>query len=377
MPESVLEERIPSLFNANRAAVFLVWLSLACIFSPFAGGDATVITENTEELNLISVAEYFEDTGGRYTVDELNQSANDILFTAVDGEVLNKGISESVVWIRYDLRYLSYVGEELGTWLIEVAHPTLDLVTFYIEDDWDGFQELHAGDKFPFGIRMVEYPRLLFPVDIRSGETLRFYVRIETSGSLYVPLTLWSPLAFIEQSSKIDILQGAILGALLVLLIYNLLVLFRIRSAGYLYFTFHAATFLLYFLSVSGIGLQYLWPEYPEISAAAPMFVSTSVTSLILFGISFLRLGENASSLNRYLTVLFLMSVFLLPVTMLMTYGQATWVIIGQLFLVLPSLMLAGLYIWLVKKDHSARFFFAACLQPVSRWWCLYLADAA
>ncbi|AMO55446.1 hypothetical protein GZ77_10150 [Endozoicomonas montiporae] len=362
MSYSSLDGKPSILSTARQALSLFVWLWLIVSSFSYVHADVTIITENTEELNLITVSEYLEDPDSQYTLEEINRPEVDALFKPVQKTVFNKGISESVVWLRFDLRYLSYVGEELGTWLIELAHPPLDLVTIYIEDDWDGFQQLNAGDKFPFDVRLVEYPRLLFPVDIRSGDTLRFYVRIETSGSLYVPLKLWSPLAYIERSSSINISQGMILGALVTLLIFNLIILLRLRSSSYLFFAIHASCFLMYFLSISGIGLQYLWPDSPSLSAGAPRYISASVTSLIMFSVVFLRLGKKAASLNRFLTMLLLLSIFILPVTMLMTYEQAVWLITGQQLLVMPCLMFAGLYIWLVKRDRSARFFFAACL---------------
>lgn len=350
------------LFQPLRLSTLLLVFSVVlCCQSNAAHSDVTVITENTEELNLIVVSEYFEDKDGRFRVSDLNNPENDSLFKLVDGDVLNKGISESVIWVRFDLRYLSYVGEELGTWLIEVAHPTLDLVTLYIEDDWEGFQEQHAGDKYPFSIRLIQSPRLLFPVDIRSGDTLRFYLRIETSGSFLVPIKLWSYLAYIEHSSGVGIVQGLILGILVLMLIYNLMVLANIRNLNYLYFVAHIFAFLLYYLSVSGFGLQYLWYDYPSLSAAAPFYISVSVTLLIIFTLSFLRLEDSALFLSRSYTVLLLVCFFMLPISMLVTYDRATWLAMIQILIVLPVLTATGLYYWLLKKDRPARYFTGAC----------------
>ena len=308
MPDKAINTLFKSFSAYKRRFIFVFALFL---FPVIALAEATVITENTEELNLAAVSEYMEDPAGLFRVERLDKPENDSLFQAVEGDELNKGISHSVVWLTFELRYLSYVGEALGTWLIEVSHTNLDLVTLYIKDEWGDFQELHTGDKYPFDIRVIKSPRLLFPIDIRSGETLRFYLRVETSGSLQVPVRLWSPLAYIERSGQTDLLQGVMMGTIIIMLIYNLIVLLTIRNLSYLFLVGHVAAFLLYQLSVSGLGLRYLWPGYPPLSGAAPFYISLSGVCLILFGMAFLRLSDKTILLSRLYVFLFLMSSFI------------------------------------------------------------------
>ena len=81
----------------SRPGVFLIWLLLTTIpgqaeevfFEP------TVITENTEQLNLNEVAEYLVDVQGTLTVEDLQRANFDQRFQKVDEEVVNAGVTRS------------------------------------------------------------------------------------------------------------------------------------------------------------------------------------------------------------------------------------------------------------------------------------------
>ena len=338
---------------------FFLFLSLSQ-FSVSANSEPTIITENTEEMNLNAVAEYLEDARGNLTVQELHNADFDHRFRNIDDEVLNVGITRSVIWIRFDLRYLSHVGEGLGLWLIEVGYPALDLVTLYVEDPWEGFLELHSGDKHPFDIRAVAHPGFLFPVELRAGESRRFYLRIESSGSMQVPLKLWTPLAFVEKTIEVDILLGMICGILLVMFFYNFVLWLTVRDVSYLYYIVYIGAFLLYQISVNGLGLAVLWQNYPVINSAAPFFMSIAGVAGLLFAHEFLGISLKSRWLEKLYSVMLVAGFIIMPLSLLVDYGIAVRLVMVQVLPTLPVLMLSGLYFWLFRGDASARLFFIA-----------------
>ncbi|WP_062261905.1 sensor histidine kinase [Endozoicomonas arenosclerae] len=322
--------------------------------------EPTVITENTEKLNLAMIAEYLEDTQGVLRVEELEKPEYSRQFKPVDLAALNSGISQAVIWLRFDLKYISYVGEESGEWLIEVAYPALDLVTLYLMD-FDGvYHEYNSGDKYPFDIRAVAHPSFIFPIEMYNGDVTHFYLRVETTGSMQIPVKLWSPIAYLEQSNRADTLYGAIYGILLVMLFYNLMLFIRIREQSYFYYVLYIGGFLLYLLSINGTGLAHLWPDYPMINSGAPFFMSITGVSGVLFTQSFLKLAEKSAVINRFYTAMLMAGLLIVPFTLITHNGLASKLVMIQVLPTLPVMMLTGLYFWLAKGDRSARFFFLA-----------------
>ena len=245
-------------------------------------------------------------------------------------------------------------------WLIEVGYPALDLVTLYVEDSWEGFFELHSGDKHPFDIRAVSHPEFLFPIELRAGETRRFYLRVETSGSMQIPLTLWTPLAYLEKGSKSDTLLGVIFGILLVMFFYNLLLWLIVRDICYLYYITYIGAFLAYQVAVNGLGLAVLWPNWPIINGAVPFFMSLAGVSGLLFAYEFLSVSKKSDWLDQLFTGMLIIGFIILPLSLLIDYGTAARLVIAQLLFTLPVLMFSAVYFWLAKGDRSARLFCVA-----------------
>ncbi|KEQ19591.1 sensor histidine kinase [Endozoicomonas numazuensis] len=339
---------------------FLLALGLSPQVMAHPSLEPTVITENTEKLNLVMIAEYLEDTQGVLRVEELEKPEYSRQFKPVDHGALDSGISQAVIWLRFDLKYISYVGEESGEWLIEVAYPALDLVTLYLMGFEGVFQEYNSGDKYPFDIRTVAHPSFIFPIEIYNGDTTHFYLRVETTGSMQIPVKLWSPLAYLEQSNRADTLYGAIYGILLVMLFYNLMLFIRIREQSYFYYVIYIAGFLLYLLSINGTGMAHFWPDYPMINSGAPFFMSIAGVSGVLFAQSFLKLAEKSAVMNRFYTAMLMAGLLIVPFTLITHNGLASRLVMIQVLPTLPVMMLTGLYFWLFKGDRSARFFFFA-----------------
>ena len=339
--------------------LFLRTIILACLLITFkvSGDGSVLITENTEELNLITVSRFYEDKNGLMTLDELEKPEYQQQFQNVEQDVINAGITNSVIWLTFELRYLSYLGEELGLWLLEIDYPALDLVTLYVQEVDGSFQAVHTGDKYPFDVRSIAHPGFLFPIEIRTGETLKFYLRVETSGSMQIPMKLWTPLAYLERSNQQDIFEGVIAGILLVMFFYNLVLLLHIRDMSYLYYTIYLAGFILYQASVNGLGLAILWPDFPVINSAAPFFMSVVGVSGLLFARSFLKLNEKSARIDRFYILMILAGVLILPVSLLAQYNLAAKLVMIQVLPTFPVLIATGLYFWITKKDQAAKLF--------------------
>ncbi|WP_417544312.1 7TM diverse intracellular signaling domain-containing protein [Marinobacter sp.] len=160
--------------------------------------------------------------------------------------------------------------------------PVLNTVTFWQGDEPGNV--VVTGDQQPFHSRAVDYRYFLLPITLDSNETRTVTMRIHSSGALNIPLRLETPAELIAESNQLTITQGLFFGAVLVLAISNLLLLF---SSGTLYYLHNALYMLamgLFLFAMGGFANQYFWPENPE-------FANTSIP-LSLFGRSFLAVEK-------------------------------------------------------------------------------------
>ena len=322
--------------------------------------EAILITENTEQLNLASMSQFYEDKDGLLNIENIEDEEFQSRFSSIDADSLNAGITRSVIWLKFDLRYLSYLGENLGLWLLQVGHPPLDLVTLYAQDSAGEFIAIHSGDKYPFDLRTVAHPTFLFPVELESGETKKFYLRVETSGSMQIPIKLWSPLAYLEFSTLEDVLSGILLGILLVMMAYHLIQFAAVRELCSLFFCAYLACFTLYFLGTNGIGMAFLWPGFPQINSATPFFMSLTSVMSVVFARSYFRLGDSIQWLDWLFLLVIMAGLMIVPASLLIHYGIAARVVMMQVFLSLPLIITTGLYFWVFRNDRAAGYFSVA-----------------
>lgn len=349
-----------SSFSFQTFLFGLIFWFIGVLPSGVMASEAILITENTEQLNLASMSYFYEDRDGLLNIENIEREAFQSRFKPVETDSLNAGITRSVFWLKFDLRYLSYLGENLGLWLLQVGHPPLDLVTLYAQDSEGEFIAIHSGDKYPFDLRAVAHPTFLFPVELVSGDTKRFYLRVETSGSMQIPVKLWSPLAYLEFSTLEDVLSGILLGVLLVMMAYHFIQFIAVRDLCSILFCAYLGCFMLYFLGANGIGMAFIWPTFPQVNSATPFFMSLTSVMSVLFARSYLPLGDAIQWLDWLFLLVIMAGLMIVPASLLIHYGIAARVVMVQVFLSLPLVIIAGLYFWLLRGERASGYFSVA-----------------
>lgn len=154
--------------------------------------------------------------------------------------------------------------------MLEVAYPPLDSLQLYLSDGQGGYRLARdTGDTRPWASREIRQGNYLFELELQPEQPQRVYLRVESEGSIQVPLSLWSQHAYLEaQPGRIYVL-GMIYGVLLAMLVYNLFIYISIRDQSYLFYILYIAAFGLYQVSVNGAGVQFLWPDRPWWANAA------------------------------------------------------------------------------------------------------------
>jgi signal transduction histidine kinase/ActR/RegA family two-component response regulator len=258
---------------------------------------AVSFDEHSRQLPLGTELQYFEDFRGSASIADVSSAALDSSFRRQTAAILNAGYTRSAYWLRVDLTYQPREARGQKIWLLDLAYPPLDHVDLYVPDDHGGFQlASSSGDAWPFSQRQIKQSGFLFALELQPGQTQRVYLRVASAGSVQAPLTLWAPIAYLEDLTAHTYLLGIIYGVMLVMLVYNLFVYLSVRDSSYLYYIFYIASIGLYQATSNGVGAQYLWPDNPAIANAAPPFL---IGATALFGAQFVRSFLNMRTWSR------------------------------------------------------------------------------
>ncbi|MBI5006406.1 MAG: EAL domain-containing protein [Nitrosomonadales bacterium] len=329
-------------------------LSLAVHAAPL------VIDPATDSYLLTRHIDVLEDPAGKLTIADMAGHDGEFRPAVAQGagkasNALNFGYSSSVWWLRLTVDNPGVVQDRM---LLEIAYPSLDRAEFY-SPVAGGWSQLQAGDLMPFAARPVIHRNLVFPLQL-SGGSQQFYLRVQSFGSVTVPLQLWQPAAFDRHSQRSYMVLAVYFGMLLALMAYNLLLYLSLRERAYLVYVFFVTFLAIGLLSLSGMGNQFLWPQWPGWGNVALPF---GFCMAGLFGTLFTRVFlDTAKTAPRHHTVLVALGwLFIVTGVVALTLPyQYSAAVVSLLGMVTPIVVISSGIIGLRRGHPGARYFLIA-----------------
>ncbi|HEY9841453.1 MAG TPA: 7TM diverse intracellular signaling domain-containing protein, partial [Candidatus Obscuribacterales bacterium] len=275
--------------------------------------------------------------------------------------VPNLGFSRSAHWFRFTIRNPGGVQQD---WLLELGHPNIDFVSLY-RPQYGHYISSSTGRQAPFAQRELKHRDFVFTLQLPPESEQTFYLRVKNSTAYSVPLTLYSPLDFLERERNVQLCFGFYYGLILVMLVYNFVLWRSTRDINYLYYLF-TLFFLhgLFQLITNGLSYEYLWPKAVWWNNHCLGFsLGMSVMWMLQFSQAFLDTRKEMPRVHWLLSVLKYCGLALafcnlapdasLPSAM-STYWLSKVGVAGILLIWVSALML-----WF-KGSRSARFFLIA-----------------
>jgi signal transduction histidine kinase/CheY-like chemotaxis protein len=336
------------------------FLFLLLSLSPVFAG-AVDFDEHSRKLPLGQQMAVFEDVRGDVSIADVSSPALAEAFHRHTKPVLNAGYSRSVFWLQLDLNYRPQARRGQQPWLLEVAYPPLDQIELYLPDGHGGFQlAQRTGDALPFASRQIAQNNYVFELNLQPNQPQRLYLRVQSQGSVIVPLTLWSPTAYLEELPARIYVLGIIYGVLLVMLLYNLFIFISVRDRSYFYYIVYIAAFGLYQVSVNGAGIEYFWPNSPWwANAATPFLIGLAAIFGCQFARSFLHTREHSPWVDRLLLLLMAIGLLVMALALFASYALALRLATALALLFTLVILLAGVLAWR-RGLRVARYFIFA-----------------
>jgi len=333
-----------------------IFFLMLCVLPLLAG--AVDFDDSTRALPLGQHLAYFEDKAGTATLDQVLAQP----FTPNTTAVLNAGYSSAAFWLKVDLHYVPiHTSNSVRNWLLELAYPPMDHVDLYLQDSNGSWRlEARTGDELPWASRPLKQNTYVFSVPFKPGEHRTVLLRVQSEGSVQVPLSLWSTEAYLEAQPERIYVFGLIYGVLLVMLVYNLFIYLSVRDTSYLYYILYIASFGLYQVSINGAGIQFFWPDNPWwANAATPFFVGAAAFFGCQFSRYFLHTPSHSPWLDRLLTLLMGAGVAVMGVSLMAGHGLALRLATGLALVFILLIFIAGTIAW-SKGQRQARYFMIA-----------------
>ena len=238
---------------------------------------------------------YFEDVKGKFNFTQIQKQS----FSPVTRNANNFGVSASVFWLRFKLQAPTNNAKKIN-WLMELAHPLLDQVDFYIPQK-RGWKKMVLGDHLPFGRRPIHSRHFVIPLDFKSNTTQTYYLRLQSTSTVQAPITIYQPAAFYTKQNYEQAIFSLYYGILLVMSLYNLFLFFSLKTRPYLLYSLAIFVGLVARIAIKGQGPQLLWPNWIWFSnISVILFTALFQSFLLLYTDSFLNLQKYAPRLRKF-----------------------------------------------------------------------------
>lgn len=241
-----------------------------------------------------------EDTTGKLSVADVHGARWAERFQPTHSDAPSFGFSHSAIWLRLEVENSA---DEARDWLLELAYPQLDVVEIYTQEPDGSFTQRVTGDRVPFAQRDIPYRHFLFQLSELPHGRKTYYLRVQSDGSLSVPLSAWNERTFREHETHEQPLIWMMYGLVLVMALYNAFVFMSVRQREYLYYCFYVVSCVLVQATLNGHAFQYLLPNSIWLANRMLLFsANTTVWSALLFIRRFLNLKESLPWMYRTAT---------------------------------------------------------------------------
>ncbi|MDZ7920604.1 diguanylate cyclase [Rhodoferax sp.] len=327
MTLSVLSRWVGAVLLACGAAV-AAWAD-----TPSHGTDFPLISLSDATPHRVELGHhlaYLEDPGRKLSLDQASSRLQ--TWAVIDRTSPNFGFTDKAYWFRFALDNRS--GKSMQR-LLELPRAFIDDVRLFQLQDGQLVTKYALGDEQPFAQRVVQHQNLVMPLTLTPG-IHQIYLRMASSGTIEAPLRLWEPAAFQAAAAQEHLLAGAVLGMLVVMIIYNLFIYASTRDINYLYYIAFVASYLLFWSTLWGYTFAYVWPnEIRWNSIAVPVFIASACVAAALFADSFLKLRRFSRTAHfgvlglAGISALLLVGAFVLPYPLIIRATSAMILVVS------------------------------------------------
>ncbi|MDA8402620.1 MAG: sensor domain-containing diguanylate cyclase [Desulfobacteraceae bacterium] len=343
----------------RRWVFFLVPVWLISGASCFAATAASVlrVAPDIDRYDLAPYVSYMEDAGSVLTIDQVLQLENSRKWRTNTKPTVNVGYTASAFWFRIELANDQNAPLDR---VIEIDYPVLDEIHVYTVTANGLIHHLKMGDKQPFCDRPFQFRNFIFPVHLGQMASEVIFLRVKSSSSIQLPLTLWNENSLMAKNLHESMVLGICLGVMLIMAIYNLFVYLSVREASYFFYVFFLLSMTLLLSGIRGIGFQYLWPNSLEWNDQS---IVVGLAGAIFFGSLFTRSFTNLPAHRPFFSK-FLLGLAAIAGLIAIFSFMAPYRIMIQLVIIIALItIIGGTVIGIIRwidGDIPARYFMAA-----------------
>ncbi len=334
-------------------SVLGAWLVFATLLLTNQPCLSQTLLSEYQEYNLALQTSYLVEDSEAYDFQQIRQLEANV-WTVNKSSKMNFGFTEKTIWLTGLMT--SSILEE-SSWLFNIEYPPLDNIDIYILHNGELLDIVKSGDSRPFSNRLLASKDYLYRLSLKHGDYIEYFLRIQSSGSMQVPLHITPVNIYINDTQIREMLISALYGILLVMGLYNMFISVLVRDKDYAIYVLWVFSSLFFVVSLNGEGFQVFWPNQPTVNSfAIPISFACSGFFNTLFALKFMRIELNRPLLSKIYYFLLALYLLSMGISSLGNYSSSIRVIFLVNFITLIFIASSTVYL-VFKKQQGARIF--------------------
>lgn len=250
------------------------------------------------QRDALDFYEVMVDETATLGIEDILAGAGDGRFAPATPAGVNRGFTRAALWACFSLVFEARLAAPM---LLLLPRPLLDEVTLYTVIDGKVVDVVETGDSRPFASRGTHYRGFAFELPPRPGQKVDYILRVHSPRSASsIPLVLMDAMTFSHWASDENFLIGSYFGIAGGLFVAAVLLWLTLRETVFRAYCLYIGAFILTVATVSGYGMQLVWPQNPAFQQSAPaIFVALTLVLGVSFMRIVLRVPQTAPRLGR------------------------------------------------------------------------------
>ncbi len=216
---------------------------------------------------------------------------------------INLGMDTKVHWFSMIVSPTQSTGSR---YLLHIDYPLIDHldVAVFSQLGSSPVVTYASGDAEPFDNRPVLHVKPLFPLP-ESAQSQRVIIRVQTSGTIRLPIRIWEEAEFISFTSSRNLALGIFFGILVAMGVSNAFLTVTTSNVSFLFYSGYIVNLALILATLHGYGFAYLWSGSALFqSKAILLFSNATIMFATLFTRSLLPIGVYSGKVDKIVKAL-------------------------------------------------------------------------
>ncbi|MET0343298.1 MAG: 7TM-DISM domain-containing protein [Polyangiales bacterium] len=315
-----------------------------------------------DERSLGQTIDLLEDPSRTLDFDDVRRPEHARRFRPSYDVLPSFGFTRSVYWVRFTVH--NPRGEE-RTWVLEHAYPHTDHLALYVPTaDGSGYEPPRlTGDHLPFSSRELQHRTFLFRLREPPASRRTYYLRVETDGSMLIPLVAWEgPTLLANQPRDLGVLF-LFYGVCVAMVAYNAFAFLLVRRLELLTYIAQILATGLIELNISGHAFQFFFPDQPWLAEGVHLGAFGAIASTSCYiSDAYLSLRDEHPRLSRTLRMAGHAGWVMVPLAFVLRYDRMIQVLVQLLAVSVLMLVAIGAYLVHVRAARVRLFLAMASL---------------